>query len=101
LADRDPDAIPLAAVASSQDSDPAKCVMSIKRILEYKSSGVYQYIPSPSPNELDALLLPNTAKALDAGRIDATMKAQLRRLPWARELSPKHQEALRMVVEKP
>jgi hypothetical protein len=101
LAELDPDAIPLAAVASSRGSDPAKCAMSIKQILEYQSSGVYQYIPSPSPAELDALLLPNTAKALDAGQIDATMKARLRTLPWARRLSPKHQEALGMVVEKP
>jgi hypothetical protein len=101
LADCDPDAIPLIAVASSRGSDPAKCVISIKRVLEYQSSGVYQYIPSPSPEDLDGLLLSNTAKALDAGQIDGTMKARLRTLSWAHKLSPKHQEALGMVVEKP
>lgn len=90
LADRDADAIPLAAMAALDDPDP---VRSIKRMLQYHDSQRYKTLGTKPEKACQA----NTAKALDGDQLDEAIKQQLRAQPWVRQLSTEHQQALGLV----
>ncbi len=97
LAEVDADALPLAAHAAMLDPDAAR---GVDRMLRYRLAGVYRsgnMQHMVDRENLDRLLITNTAKALDAGQCDESMKAKLRELPWTRQLSEPHRKLLGLV----